>query len=77
MSYARFAEGDVYVYQETETKNIVCIQEEEGTTNKWKTHETTTKEEMLTFLNGLKEAGKDTNVAIQRLTESMMATVIE
>ena len=71
MSYARFAEGDVYVYEDIESKNIVCIQETGDKNHPWASNETKTKEEMLGFLNDLKTAGKNTKVAIERLTASI------
>jgi hypothetical protein len=72
MSYARFAEGDVYVYKDIESKNMVCIQETGDKNHPWTHHETNTKEEMLIFLNELKDAGKNTTVAIERLTTYLM-----
>ena len=68
MSYARFSDGDVYVYEEMESKNMVCIQETGDKDHPWIRHETNTKEEMLSFLKELKASGKNTSVAIENLT---------
>ena len=68
MSYARFSDGDVYVYQEIESNDMVCIQETGDKAHPWTIHKTKTREEMLGFLNELKESGKDTAVALENLT---------